>query len=138
MSSATQAVNEVVLGDAEQKEFAALDKSIRNLIPILKNQKYKLEEGDINTEDFGKNTIKLVRPFVNFSEEISLEAKHQIYNQAVSLPDTLEAITEEFSGITDAYHGKRIDLKTAEARCKRVLSSLMRVIEGKALYFEVE
>ena len=138
MSSAAQATNETTLGEAEQREFAQLDSNIKKLIPRLKNLKYKLDEGDLNVEAFGKNVLDLVRPFVNSTEEISLEVREQIYHSITSLPDTLEEVEAEFSGITDAYLGKRIDLKSAEARCKRVLNSLMRVIEGKAIYFEVE
>ncbi len=138
MSSAAQAINETTLGEAEQREFVKLDSNIKKLIPRLKNLKYKLDEGDLNVENFGKNVINLVRSFVNSTEEISLEVRHQIYNSDTSLADTLEEAEAEFSGIQDAYHGRRIDFKTAEARCKRVLNSLMRVIEGKALYFEVE
>ena len=138
MSSAAQAINDTTLGEVEQREFAELDSNIKKLIPRLKNLKYKLDEGDLNVEDFGANVLELIRPFVSFTEEVSLEVLHQIYNSKTSLTNTLEEVEDEFSGIKDAYRGKRIDLKTAEARCKRVLSSLMRVLEGKALYFEVE
>jgi predicted nucleic acid-binding Zn-ribbon protein len=138
MSSAAQAINDNALGEAEQREFAQLDSNIKKLIPRLKNLKYRLDEGDVNIEGFYKELLALLRPFVNFVEEISLEARYQIYSSQTSLSDTSEEVEAELSGIKDAYFGKRIDLKTAEVRCKRVLYSLIRVVEGKAIHFEVE
>jgi hypothetical protein len=121
----------------QHQGLTALKASLANLIPLIKQLKYKLREELISPDDFVSEINPHLINYVNFVQnELHKDVENMFYAPEVSLTGLIAAADENWRTIKELHSKGLLSDRKAGSKLIGVTNGILSVLEGKKTQLE--